>query len=445
MSVPVGAIVTYRVRVADERLEPGPQVVWSNPRSLHVQPDAQPLGTQELADEQDAIRKQLKQIREQLATNRQAVEQVHTQSVSDLGQNRPFEQNTALPPLATKQVALSRDLEELHAVMAGHVLYAKLMDAARDAARDHLPKSTALISEAVDSPLEEKTDLLAASVEQLRAAERKLGDLDREFESLAELEQDLLELNRLANQAERLAQKTLDLQQQRDEIPEDLTPLDQQARLEDANSQQQLLQQQQQQLASRLNDLLERRPELVDAARQHNLDRLAELSKAALDLVEPEDLLAESMQAEASRSSVDNAPLINELERLQQDVFGLEQELARHPNGEHVRSVDVDALRKAIEELKAGNVAAAEREIDQGATEISEVARQIEELRQFGADPQQRLVKLSEKQKSLQSRVAETSQNAPETNAPADQRREFSKNFAHSHLNRSFFKRHWLK
>jgi len=426
MGLPAGSIVVYRVRAADERLRPGPQEVWSDPRSLHVQPNAQPWGVQELADEQDAIRKQLEQVRQQLAANRRSVEEVQRQAASDVKQSTPFERDADLPPLATKQVTLARDLEALHGVMAGHVLYASLMDAAREVAREHLPESSKLISEAVDSALELKTGLLADSVEQLRTAERKLGGLSEAFESLADLEQDLLELNRLANQAERLANKTLELQKQRDRIPEDLTPLDQQSRLEDLQQQQQLLQQQQQQLSSRLNDLLERRPELVDAARQHNLDRLAELSKAALDLVEPEDLLAESMRAEASRSAGETAPLIEELEQLQQDVAGLEQELARHPHAAELRPVDTDALRQAIEELKAGNLNAAGREIGQGADEIAEVARQIEEMRNAGGDPQQRLSQLAEKQAGLQQRLADAARNRPPDTATDDQRREFS-------------------
>jgi len=426
MSLPSGAIVVYRVRAADERPEPGPQVVWSDPRSLLVQPNARPWGVQELADEQDAIRKQLDQVRKQLTANRQSVEDVHRQAESDRKHETPFEHDAALPPLATKQVTLARDLEALHAVMAGHVLYARLMRAVREVARDHLPESSELISQAVDSALEQKTGLLADSVDHLKTAERKLGELSEAFESLADLEQDLLELNRLAEQAERLANKTLELKKQRDSIPENLTPLDQQSRLEDVQQQQQLLQQQQQQLASRLNDLLERRPELVDAARQHNLDRLAELSKAALDLVEPEDRLAESMRSEARRSAAATAPLIDELQQLQQDVAGLEHELARHPHADDLRPVDTDALRKAIDELQAGNLAAAEREIDQGADEIAEVARQIEELRNAGGDPQQRLSQLADKQAALQKRLADATRNAPADTANADQRREFS-------------------
>ena len=69
----------------------------------------------------------------------------------------------------------------------------------------------------------------------------------------------------------------------------------------DLAARQQQLQQQHAAIDNNLENLLERRPELVDAARQHQLDRLSRLAQQAADLAERQRQLGEQL-AEAPQT-----------------------------------------------------------------------------------------------------------------------------------------------
>ncbi|HID22294.1 MAG TPA: hypothetical protein EYP14_07820, partial [Planctomycetaceae bacterium] len=314
IGVKVGDRISYRVRAADTRPVPGPQDVWSDPRTLVVVQNAPPPGAGQLTARQKELKKELEQIIADLEENRSGVQELQKQALTALRSRKPFEPGEAVPARIQQQRELAGRVERLAERFEQHPLYANLTPDVRKAAREDLPSVQRTMQQLAGSSLKQQAERLKQSVAGLAEAERRLRDVASQFDRLAALERDLLELNRLAQRTKDLAADVLALEQRRAadassqsaqgaESPEQKEPLPDQSQ-----SPQELLERQQE-LSDALTNLLDRRPELLDAARQEMLDRLEQLAQRALELAEPQDLLAEALREQAGEQAQRTRPV----------------------------------------------------------------------------------------------------------------------------------------
>ncbi len=390
-----GTVVTYRVRAADERPVPGPNEVWSEPRVLVVKRDAKPLGSDDVARRQQDLKRMLARIQDDVKKNRNQVAGLHNEARSNLRKRAEFARNEEIPPLSREQRDIAGRVEQLADRFAEHPLFTNLTEQTQQIAREELAQSSDHLRQAADAQLREKTKHLWRSDESLARAEEGLREIEKRFDELAEIERDLLELNRLARQAEQLAEQAAALDHQRQNHPDGLSPEQQQARERQLAQQQQQLEEQRQDLARQLNDLLQRRPELVDAARRDQLDRLAKLSKRALEIAEPEDLLADALRKEADESANKFAPLAEkQTERLARELDKNKQLPADPQQAEQaLRDLGkrAEVMAKAESSVDQSETAETPSRAQQAQSRQQELARAAAELaletaRQTGAD-----------------------------------------------------------
>lgn len=418
-----GVQVTYRVRAADERPEPEPNVTWSEQRTVTIDSTAKPPGSARLAAKQKELREELAQIRTDLDKNRSQTEDLKDEAVSDLRMQLDFNKNANIPPLAQEQNELAKRVEQLAEKFARHPLYGNLTKQTQSVARDELNPAGAQLAKAAELELKEKAPELVDNVEKLNRAADGLEHVEQEFEKLAEIERDLLELNRLAEEAARVADEALALEQQTTNPPADETPAERETREADQAGKQQELARQHAELSNQLDDLLNRRPELLDAARKQQIDRLAELSRQARELAEPQDRLADALkrEAESAARNADDAAraqeeLTEEVAKLAADVEKLRAEM----NGDAVEPVDAEALRKAIDDLKQGNLKDAFDRQQAAAEELKRLAKELAKNSDLPDDPQAAANELKKRQEELQREIADAAKSAPAADA-ADQ------------------------
>jgi hypothetical protein len=297
-----GDAVTYRIRAADERPVPGPNESWSVSRVLTISENAKSLNSIDVAELQTSMQKSLDAIREELKINRERVADLQKTAQNNLQLEKAFQRNDELPRLGQEQFQLAQRLERLSWDYAQHLLYQNLTEKMQEVSRKDLPEASQTIRQAASADAREKVAGLKQNENQLQQAEDKLKDVAGTFNELAELERDLLDLNRLAEEAEQLAQNLRDLENMLNNPSKGETPQQKQDRERKIAQQQQALQQQKEEL----DDLLKRRPELVDAARQQQLKQLGELARRLLQLADPEELLAETLQEESQRPAADS-------------------------------------------------------------------------------------------------------------------------------------------
>jgi hypothetical protein len=399
-----GELVSYRVRAADERPEPGPNETWSDRFVIRIDSKAKPPGTTELAAEQKQLQDQLKQLNKETNENKKQIEflkqQARLEAKDPSAVNRQEEKRDreTLENAVDLQEKLQERMEQLAASIEQHPLFANLAEKARHVAKDEFAKAKQAMTEAEAADAMQRIQPLTAAAQQLAQANQKLADLEKQFDQIAQLEQDLLELNRLAANADQLADRLRDLERRKQQpAPKQETPPEQKLREEIQQAEEKQLLAQQQDLGKRADELLQRQPELQKSALQNQLNQLSRIAQKAQELAQPQRQVAESLQSAAKESANKNRELIQKQEDLQKQAKQLQTELAlatppqrpeaappvgqppsdRSQPDQPQQSDPIDAakLAQAMEALKAGNLGAA-------AKAEAELAERLEKLEQ---------------------------------------------------------------
>ncbi|WP_339729825.1 hypothetical protein [uncultured Gimesia sp.] len=323
-------IFTYRVRAVDNRAVPSPNVAWSTPRVFGIDKNAEQQLSAGVISRQQKLRDELKKIQQDYKEHQQKVDQ----KIADLKKLKEQDKLAAgdqieLQKMTQVERKLAQQLENVANEFLQLPLYQKLAEKTQSVARtDFVKNHDTLKSAAGSETVKQAKHDLKPVPPTMTATEKKLGDLVQQYEKLVELENDLLNLNRLAEETNHLADDLLSFndklesatqqpqaqadnkqppageknkqdpkspEQQKDQPHQNLTP---EMEKELANLQAEL-KHRQSSLAKDLDKLLERRPELVDAARNHQLKQLNSLVNQTSQLIEPQRQLADAIQQQA--------------------------------------------------------------------------------------------------------------------------------------------------
>lgn len=326
-------IFTYRIRTADNREVPSPNEVWSTPRVFGVDKNAEEQLSAGVISRQQELRDELRKIQQEYKTHREIVEQniAQLKQATENDKLKPEDEQELLKSSLTER-KLAQRLETVANEFLQLPLYQKLAEQAQEIARtDFVENHDQLKSAAESETKKQATKTLEPALSDMSATEEKLGDLARQYEKLVDLENDLLNLNQLAEETNNLADDMLAFNNKVEEAqqkpstkqngknqpadkkmeqnPNASEKPDPHQKAMSPEMEQELAQLQaelkhrQSRLAKDLDNLLDRRPELVDAARNFQLKQLDSLVNQTSQLVEPQKQLAEAMQQQAPVSA----------------------------------------------------------------------------------------------------------------------------------------------
>ncbi|MGV2340229.1 MAG UNVERIFIED_CONTAM: hypothetical protein LVR18_41645 [Planctomycetaceae bacterium] len=366
--------VEFRVRAADERQIPGPQVVWKGPWSIRIRDNAEALGQQALKQADQQLIDSLKAMSEQLGKDATTAAQLRDQATRDWNENARQEARG----LSEKDQTQGNELQKLAEQTGEHPLMqkqaAKLAELAQNV-RQNVPE---LLDKATAAERDPAAQNLQQASHELNRSRDELNRTIEEIQRAAQLEQDLADLNRLALDAEKLADDSEKFQQQRKAGPE----AGQQP--EEFNQQlaqeRQRLQQKQQEVSGDLNNLLQRKQELLQAAREAQLDRAAEAARQLQELASRQQKLAEGVNEEARDAARDAQEIANQLQQARNDAEQLGREIQQQDQA--VPKPTVQPLDDALRELRQGN-------LEQPQQNIHDVSQQLENAAQQLNKPQQ--------------------------------------------------------
>lgn len=328
-------IFTYRIRAADNREIPSPNVVWSTPRVFGVDKNADQQLASGVTSRQQKLRDELRKIKEDFEKHSHVVDQ----KIAELNQPTQKDeleelQKKQLQELTTVERKIAQRLETLANEFLQLPLYQKLAKQTQEVARQDFVKNHDMLKSAAEAETTEQAQkALEPTPKSMSATEKKLSQLAAQYDKLVTLENDLLNLDRLAEDTSRLADDLLAFndkvesaikqpQGQSNEKQEQLsTPEKNQPKPKSSENphlnQQNLTPEMQQDLANLqaelkhrqsrlskdLDELIQRRPELVDAARNYQLKQLESLVNQTSQLIEPQTMLAEAIQQQAPVSA----------------------------------------------------------------------------------------------------------------------------------------------
>lgn len=403
--------VVIRGHAADERAVPGPQEAWTDEWRLTLDAEAPPAATEDVEQRQQSWREVLEEIRRDVELAREDTGILQREASDDARQQVDFRRDADLRRLVEIETDDVVRLEQVATGLASHPLYSNLTPEIRDIARDPLMSALRETQAALDGGTSEKPAHLEIAHAELNAAYDRLTALLEQFEEIAELEQRLAEIDRLAERADQLAEDFEEYQEQREELaslPED--SLERQPLQEELAAEHERMQQQQNELATDLENLLEEAPELLDAARAFQRDRLEEFAEQAQQLAEQEDLLAEALHEEALNA----ADAMEPLTRRQQEIIDEAQEIAalteQNQAETPVDPLDLDELREALAALEAGDLAQAVNEQEEAADELDRLAEALRMNESLPDDPQAAAQELAERENQLRQEMAELRQ-----------------------------------
>ncbi|QDU11785.1 DUF4175 family protein [Gimesia aquarii] len=314
-------IFTYRVRAADNREVPSPNVVWSTPRVFGIDKNAEEQLSAGVIARQQKLRDELRKIQEDFKKHQKAVDQkiANLKQPKEKGKLKGEDQQE-LQELSKEERKIAQRLEALANDFLQLPLYQKLAEQTQEVARHDFVKHHDTLKSAADKEtIEQARKELSSTPKAMSATDKKLDELAQQYEKLVELENDLLNLNRLAEETDHLAndllafndkvesatqqpdtkanenQKTPNSQEKQHAEKQKLSPEIEQ----DLANFQNELKHRQSRLSEELNNLLKRRPELVDAARNFQLKQLDSLVNQTSQLVEPQRQLAQAIEQQA--------------------------------------------------------------------------------------------------------------------------------------------------
>lgn len=322
-------IFTYRIRAADNREVPAPHVVWTTARVFGIDKNADEQLSAGVVSRQQNLREELKKIQQAYQEHQRNVDQKIDALKKISNQEQLVDQDQQeLQKLTQQERKLAQQLETIANEFLQLPLYQKLAAQTQEVARtDFVDNHDKLKSAANAETLQKARQNLKPVPQAMKATEKKLDELVKQYDKLVELENDLLNLDRLAQETDHLADDLLSFhdkmeaatkqpqmnegkQPPQPEAGEKNNPASEPAQdqphqemkpemeTELANLQAEL-KHRQSRLAKDLDQLLERRPELVDAARNHQMKQLDSLVKQTSQLIEPQQQLAEAMQQQA--------------------------------------------------------------------------------------------------------------------------------------------------
>lgn len=427
IAVESGDILKLQIRAADARPKPSPNVVWSEVRYLAISENASAQGTGDVLARQERIRQELQEIRDQLRAAVKKSDDLKDDAQRSFDNDRKFAQQDAVTKLAEQEAELAGRIAELSEEFSQHPLFANLSDELWNLAAEELDPAAVRLA---DSTTQEPKDQIATIDENSAVAdmvEEGLANVADEFEKLAELEEDLLELNRIAQRASQLADDAGQLEQQRNKLAaaearDNATPDSESldtappADLQDARQElaenEQLLMEEQSELMSALENLMQQRPELLEAARDHQLEKLADLAKRASEIAEPQELLAESLKKDAEQAQQAAGPLAERQQEISQQIEELAASTNAQQSQQPVTPIDPELARQIADELKDGNLAQAEELAKQAEEDLAELAKELAENAQLPDDPKEAAAELAKRQQELNEEIAAAGQSA---------------------------------
>ncbi len=305
-----GQAVTYRLRAVDNRPVPQPQETWTKPRTLMIQSSVTLPVDPQIAEQQQSVDDQIQSLRDDLADAKQALAALHAQTEKESLQQKNSDKSEPLDKLERQQAEIAEKLQQFAAELADNRVTSALADRAASIAERDVADAMRKLDEA-RATAESRDQLapLSQSIDRLTAAEKQLRGLETQVAELQRLEQDLADLDRLANKSDRLAEQLDQLDQQAKAETAALAKSDANGTPADAptgddavarEEHRQQLQSEGKKLAEELAALLQKHPELLDAARQEQQQKLGQLAEQARQLAKPQQQLAEAFEKVAA-------------------------------------------------------------------------------------------------------------------------------------------------
>jgi len=388
-----GDILGYRAVARDARPSPMPNEVWTARRVLIIDDDVKSLSGQEVEDFYEAMQRQADLVRHEVSAHRKQVERTRSEldpQPRDFAREALVEQR---PDWSQTKSSLTLQLDELSRKLRERPITDALARLNADPAQELIQQAASALEKFDPKSNADPLEAIREDEKSLRKAEDLMNRLVNQLRDAERIEQELTELEQLARRSRQLANEAQQMAEgkQNDEQPEQpgQTLIDE-------------LEQEYGALEHDLKELLKRRPELKQAARNALLSELSEAANQAGDLAEQQDRLSASLEASRQQELADSGEQLTgefaEAQRMAKEL-AVQSERDAEQTGDAV--FNADAIGRASDEQAEANRGTAQETIEQAKAELDRYRQQKQQAAPLSGDLQQTARTLSDEANRL--------------------------------------------
>jgi hypothetical protein len=391
--------VRYRFRVRDNlpKEYQGPHVIvypadrWL---TLRIARRGDPRRQQEILAQRDDINRRLDAIRQSLLQEKRGVYKVRQETRDQT--SLPSEQLDNLKQLQRDNRTSQKALREV-AQRADDAALQPVAEVARAVADREMHKSEqALVGAASRAAPAERTRRFDRADEQLASAVKRLEELRKTNDRLAQERLDRAKLETLAEREKRLAEQATELTTKHPVLDPKARELAEKLKREQAE------------VAQELERLAQQSEPLKQALEQARREQARQMSERARELAQAQ---RELTRAEAETQRQREAERLADLARRQQELAQQQTKLAEQTRPANPAAqtppLKTEEAQRAADALKQGNAPQAVRHQDQAVQELERLAQAFERAVKVSADPKEAARQLEQAENALRQRVRE--------------------------------------
>jgi hypothetical protein len=373
--------VSFRLRARDNLPKEfqGPHTVYYPPDRwlrLKVAKTSQPLKPQEIASQQDEINRRLDAIRADLLSEKRGVYRTQQESTGQPELAR--EQAGQVKQLQKDNDANQKALHELAQLAGNNPALEPVANRADEVARTQMQQTREALDRAgrrQANPETRKRDFKSAD-KLLEMAVRKLDDLKRINDKLAQERKDQARLEELAEREKHLAERAAELAAKHP------------ARDPEAKDTADKLRQEQAEVAAELEKLTQRSAPLRQALEEDRADRARQAAKKARELAQAQRDLAEATHDTDRRRAEERlGDLARRQKELTDEAARLAEQTRMAARSAGAQPFQPNDQEQALENLKRGDAADAAKRQERAVQELTRLANALEAAAQVSRDP----------------------------------------------------------
>ena len=398
LSVNPGDVITYRIKVSDNRPAPkGPNVTWSDEGTIAIVAKAEPILARRDRLHREAVQERLEAIKKENLENRQETTQLRY--AADAAQRTPATWDKAKDQALAGREAVARkvidDLGALARDLDADPTYRPLARPAKEIADVEAEAGHAALGASRRAPdAAKRLGELKGADSRLGAVHQRIEELQRKFEALAKLDADRQKLRELAAREDALAAEA--------------------AKAGDDKAQLDAVRAEQDDVRKALDALANQSPELKAGLLEAQAEEAADLAKKARELAARQRDEARKTAGGTKRTAALKA-LAEAQRQIEVDARKLTLEVDP-PLLENGRAgLNALILQNAVPPIERGEIAQGRQRLEEGEGELRRIARDAEDA---PADPKAFVRRLMRRQEELAAHVAEAVREAKGKNNP---------------------------
>ncbi|MCG6157234.1 DUF4175 family protein [Rubinisphaera margarita] len=394
-----GDILGYRAVARDGRPIPGPNETWTSRRVLMLDEEVKTIAGQEVEEFYESLRRHADIVKNEIAAHRRELESDRKQLDPKPREESKQRVDEKKPEWMQTKLALNLQLDDLSRRLQQRPITRALSQMNVEPAQQLIDDTARALEEFKPVSDNDAMELIRDQETDVREAEKSIDRLMNQLRDAERIEQELTELQQLARRAKELAKDAANLNDSEQKPEASSEP--QQTEQPDQPQPLEKLQSEWSTLSQDLENLLKRRPELKQAAKNALLSELSEVAETADELARLQSALGEATRDDQQALTEASQPLAENLRQAREIASELAQRSSEEARDDAAPVFNPTATREAAHEQEQANFGNAAEQIQAAREALERFQESMKQTESLPTDAQQAATELAKRSAAL--------------------------------------------